>query len=182
MLKEELQRIRTIMGLNEGTAPLDYDADYFIKRIPFLKNFENFSDDKKVLFKKIDYNENISLMVGDDIQTFPQFNTVMEFTYMKDTMSTDRYRHMFNIRNDLRVLPPKTKNPREKLTYRALIMAFNMMVDKLGYNADIITETPNLTEEQLNKVINGINKAYFDFEEFIQNQLNLDIKNPFDRN
>jgi hypothetical protein len=178
MLNEQLQRIKIMMRLNEATAPLDYDADYFIRRIPFLKTFKNFSNEKKVFFQKFDQNQNVKLMVGDGVQTFPQFNTSMEFTYMKDTISTGGYRHMFTVKNNIHIMPPNTDDRQEELTFRVLIMAFNMVVEKLNYSADIFTESPDLTDEQLNEVINGINKAYFDFEEFIEEKLRIDITNP----
>jgi hypothetical protein len=181
-MKEQLQRMKSIMRLNEATAPLDYDAEYFIHRIPFLKTFKNFSNNKKVFFQKVDYNKDVKLMVGDDIQTFPQFNTSMEFTYMKDVMSTGGYRHMFTVKNDLHIMPPATQDRQEELTFRVLIMAMKMTTEKLGYSSDIFTESPNLSDDQLNEVINGINKAYFEFEEFIQEKLRVDITNPLNEN
>ena len=181
-MKEQLQRMKSIMRLNEATAPLDYDAEYFIDRIPFLKTFKNFSNNKKVFFQKVDYNKDVKLMVGDDIQTFPQFNTSMEFTYMKDVMSTGGYRHMFTVKNDLHIMPPATQDRQEELTFRVLIMAMKMTTEKLGYSSDVFTESPNLSDDQLNEVINGINKAYIEFEEFIQEKLKVDITNPLDEN
>jgi hypothetical protein len=182
MLNEQLKRIKTMMKLNEATAPLDYDADYFIRRIPFLKTFKNFSNEKKVFFQKVDYNKDVKLMVGDDLQTFPQFNTSMEFTYMKDVLSTDRYRHMFTVKNDLHIMPPNTQDRKEGLTFRVFIMAMNMTTEKMDYHGDIVTESPNLSEEQLNQVINNINRAYFEFENFISEKLRVDITNPLDEN
>jgi len=182
MLNEELKRIKNIMKLNEVTASLDYNADFFIQRIPFLKTFKNFSNEKKVFFQKVDYNKDVKLMIGDDIQTFPQFNTSMEFTYMKDFISTGSYRHMFAVKNNLHVMPPQTQDRREELTFRVFIMALNMTTKKLDYIVDITTESPNLTDEQLNDVINNINKSYFEFEEFIQDKLRVDIENPLAEN
>jgi mRNA-degrading endonuclease RelE of RelBE toxin-antitoxin system len=178
MLKEQISRIKNMMRLVEATVQLDYDANYFIRRIPFLKTFKNFSNNKKIFFQKIDYNENVQLMVGDDLVTFPQFNTSMEFTYMKDSISTGGYRHMFFVKNDLHIMPPQTKDRQEELTFRVLLMAMKMATEKMEYRGDIITENPNLTEEQISEVINGINKAYFDFETFIQEKLNVNITNP----
>ena len=171
-----------MMRLNEAVASLDYDADYFIQRIPFLKTFENFSNEKKVFFQKVDYNNDVKLMVGDDIQTFPQFNTSMEFSYMKDVISTGGYRHMFTVKNDLHVMPPNTQDRKDELTFRVLIMAMNMATEKMNYHGDIVTESPNLSEEQLNQVINNINRTYFEFENFISEKLRVDITNPLDEN
>jgi len=182
MLNEQLKRIKTMMRLNEAVASLDYDADYFIQRIPFLKTFENFSNEKKVFFQKVDYNNDVKLMVGDDIQTFPQFNTSMEFSYMKDVISTGGYRHMFTVKNDLHVMPPNTQDRKDELTFRVLIMAMNMATEKMNYHGDIVTESPNLSEEQLNQVINNINRTYFEFENFISEKLRVDITNPLDEN
>ena len=170
------------MRINEATAPLDYDADYFIGRIPFLKTFKNFSNDKKVFFQKVDYNKDVKLMVGEDLVTFPQFNTSMEFTYMKDAISTGGYRHMFTVKNDLNIMPPQTNDRQDELTFRVFIMAMNMTTEKMEYHGDIFTEEPNLSEEQINKVINEINRTYFEFEDFIAEKLRVDITNPLDEN
>jgi hypothetical protein len=52
------------------------------------------------------------------------------------------------------------------------------MVDKLNYHEDIFTDTPEIPKDKLDNVINNVNKAYFDFEEFIENKLNINIGNP----
>lgn len=182
MLNEQLQRIKSIMRLDEVTAKLDYTPDYFIKRIPFLKIFKNFSNDNKVFFQKVDYNKNVKLMVGDDLVTFPQFNTSMEFIYMKDIVSTGNYRHMFTVKNDLHIVPPQTNDKQEELTFRVLLISLRSITEKMEYRGDINTKEPNLTDEQLNEVINGINKAYFEFEAFINDKLKVDITNPLDEN
>jgi hypothetical protein len=79
-------------------------------------------------------------------------------------------------------MPPATQDRQEELTFRVLIMAMKMTTEKLGYSSDIFTESPNLSDDQLNEVINGINKAYFEFEEFIQEKLRVDITNPLNEN
>jgi hypothetical protein len=61
-------------------------------------------------------------------------------------------------------------------------MAMNMATEKMNYHGDIVTESPNLSEEQLNQVINNINRTYFEFENFISEKLRVDITNPLDEN
>lgn len=182
MLQEQLNRMKNMMPINESAAQLDYNAAYFMQRIPFLKIMNDLSDNRRVFFQKFDYNENVELIMGDNIVTFPQFNTSMEFSYMKDILNGDRYRHMFYVKNRVNIIPPKTEDHKEKLTFRVFTMAMKMTNEQMDYHGDFITETPTLSEEQINKIINDINKTYFEFEEFITDKLNADIVNPLDEN
>jgi len=86
------------------------------------------------------------------------------------------------VKNKFYVMPPDNLTKEENLFFRVLYIGLDSITDKMNYSGDIVTKGPNLTEEQLNEVINNINKTYFDFEEFITNKLNVRIKNPLDEN
>jgi len=152
--------------------------DYIISRIPPLKYFNNFSKENDIFFQKVDYNKDAKLIMSDKIITLPQANTSMEFSYLMSHPGTDRYRHSFSVKNTLHIMWPKESDREEELTFHVLSRILNQMVDKLNYHEDIFTDTPEIPKDKLDNVINNVNKAYFDFEEFIENKLNINIGNP----
>lgn len=163
--------------LKENQEP-NITPDYLINRIPFLKKFNNFSKKNDIFFQKVDYNKNVQLNMSDQTITLPQANTSMEFSYTVGNPGTGRYRHTFNVRNDLNIMWPNESDKVEELTFRILSMTLNQTVDKLNYHADIFTDTPEIPKDKLDTIINSINKAYFDFEEFIESKLSINIPNP----
>lgn len=163
--------------LKENKEP-DITPDYFVSRIPFLKSFNDFSKENNIFFQKVDYNQDVELYANDQTFVLPQANTSMEFSYLISNPGKDRYRHSFNVKNALNIMWPKEKNDEENLMFRVLSMALNQIVNKLNYHKDIFTDTPEIPKDELDKVINDINKAYFDFEEFIENKLNISVSNP----
>lgn len=165
--------IKLLDILRETSATPDITADTFLKRIPFLKTFNNFSDNKRVHFQKVDYNANKKVIFGDELMIFPQVNTVMEFYYSKDQIR-DNYFHNFTLKFELILMPPKDI---DTLTSTILMMANKMNNKKYSYRKEIISTSEILTPEELNGVINEINGKFFAIEEYVKN-LHFDIKNP----
>ena len=165
--------IKLIDILNEISAVLDITTETFIKRIPFLKTFENFSDNKRVHFQKVDYNANKKVMFGNDVVIFPQVNTVMNFYYSKDQIR-DNYFHNFTLKFELILIPPKDM---DNLTSNILIRINKMNNEKYSYKKEIISKSEILSSEELSNVINEINGKFFTIEEYVEN-LHFNIKNP----
>jgi hypothetical protein len=165
--------IKLLDMLREISVASDIDTDIFLKRIPFLKTFKNFSDNKRVHFQKVDFNANKKAMFGDELVIFPQVNTVMDFYYSKDQIR-DNYFHNFTLKFELILMPPKDM---DTLTSTILMMANKMNNKKYSYRKEIISTSEILTPEELNGVINEINGKFFAIEEYVEN-LHFDIKNP----
>jgi hypothetical protein len=147
--------------------------EYIVKRIPFLKTFNNFSNDKAVFFQKVIYNSNVKMKIGDDIATFSQLNTSSEFTYFFERMNNDRLRYSFSVSNEFH---PTKPDGMDNLMFRVFIMALNMQEKNLSYSTEIIQANP-ITPEQLNEIFNKCNEAFFKFENFTDK---LDVQNPLD--
>ena len=149
--------------------------DVFIKRIPFLKTFNNLSRNGHVFFQKVSYNKNKKIMMGDDLFEFPNVNVVMEFKYSKNQI---RENHFFNFNLDTTIIITKPKHM-DQLTYTVFLVATKHLNKKLSLNKEIISKSEQLTTEQLNQIINEINGKFFQIEEFINN-MSFNIKNPLD--
>jgi len=165
--------IKLIDILKEVSATPDIAAETFIKRVPFLKMFKNFSDNKRVHLQKVDYNANKEVMFGDELIVFPQVNTVMDFYYSKDQIR-ENYFHNFTLKFELILMPPKDM---DDLTSKILIMANKMNNEKYSYRKEIMTKSETLSAEELGDVINEINGKFFAIEEYVED-LHFDIKNP----
>jgi hypothetical protein len=165
--------IKLIDILNEVTQTVDLTPEQFTKRIPFLKTFKNFSDDKRVFFQKVDYNKNKQIIFGDEILTFPQVNTSIEFKYYKDKIG-EKYFHNFILTFELLLMPPREM---DDLTQKVLILANNQNNKRLSYIKEVVTDDKDLSAEQLNKVINELNGKFFEIENYVDQQ-SFDIKNP----
>lgn len=165
--------IKLIDILKEISATPDITAEIFLKRIPFLKTFKNFSDNRRVHFQKVDYNADKEVMFGDELMIFPQVNTVMDFYYSKDQIR-ENYFHNFTSKFELILMPPKDM---DDLTSKILIMANKMNNEKYSYRKEIMTKSETLSPEELSDVINEINGKFFAIEEYVED-LHFDIKNP----
>jgi len=175
-LNEQISRMKSIMNINEDFIKPDLSAEYLIKRIPFLKSMNNNSTDKATGFQKIIYNSNVEIMMGDEIYTFPNFNTVIEFTYSKYQIH-DKFEYNFSLSFELIMTKPEGM---DSFVYTALNIANNMQMKKLSYYNSFVIRDEHIPENNLNQIINDINKHFFEFEEFITEKMPANLKNPID--
>jgi len=165
----------TEVSINESTSRINnFTPDYFIKRIPFLKTFYNGSSEKAVYFQKVVFNRDANMKVGDEIYTFPNMNTVSEFTFYLDKMDEERYSLFCQVKNDVVTTRPDNM---DNLLYRVLSMAKKQAFGQTSYTKSIILPSPAIPEELLNEIINKANESLFKFEELTEG---LDVKNPLD--
>lgn len=153
----------------------DILPDVFIKRIPFLKTFNNASGNGHVLFQKVSYNKNKKIMMGDDLVEFPNVNVVIEFRYSKNQIR-ENFFFNFNLNTEIIITKPKDM---DQLTYTVFLVATKHLNKKLSLHKEIISKSEQLTTEQLNQIVNEINGKFFQIEEFINN-MSFNIKNPLD--
>lgn len=179
-LNEHIHRMKTLMSLNENTVPVNLTPEYLKERIPFLKSFNDFSNENRINMQKIVYNQNVNMKLGDNIVEFEQFNTSSEFYYSIYEMDPERYRISFSLQNRFWAMPPNYNRQEDQLQYRVLLMALQQMEKKLSYTYDEIKPNPTLSPEELNQVINNLNKCFFEFEDYVMNQMSVDVKNPLD--
>lgn len=179
-INEHIHRIKSLMSINENTIPVNLTPEYLKERIPFLKSFNDFSNENRINMQKISYNQNVNMKLGDDILVFEQFNTSSEFYYSINQMDPQRYRITFSLQNRFWATPPNYKSSKNKLEYITLLKGLQKIEKNLSYTYDEIKPEPTLTPEELNQIINNINKCFFEFEDYVMNQINVDLQNPLD--
>ena len=160
--------------LKEGFEPIDITSEEWVRRVPFLKTFNNFSDLRKIHFQKVTSNSDVDMMYGDDIITFNQINTSIDFTYYVNKIN-DNYFHNFNLKFKIYLMPPENFPALDK---RVLIAAQNITDEKFSYDKEIMSKREHLSKEELNEVINKLNEHFFKFEEFIEGSKAFNIHNP----
>lgn len=183
MLNEQINRIKTLMSINENitnSVNVDLTSDYFKQRIPFLKTFNDFSTPTHINLQKMVNNGHVTIKLGNDFTTLNQFNTSSEFHYSIDQMGENRYRITISVKNQFWTTPPKYESKNNQLEYFVLLQALKRMEQKLSYTYDEIKPQPKLSTEELNKVINDVNGCFFKFEDYVDNELKVDIQNPLD--
>lgn len=180
-LQEQLNKIKSVMGLNEDIITPDLTYDYFLKRVPFFKKYNNVSNSKHVGFQKISYNSNITMHIPknekneEKIYNIPNFNIISTFTHSKNKLN-DKFQYIFNLENEIIVTKPENM---DELFYRVFTMATKMIADKSSYNKEIIIPDDKLPDNILDEIFNNINKGLFELEHQIETST-LDLKNPLD--
>lgn len=173
-LNENVNRLRKIMGLNEATSKytVDITPDELMRRVPFLKTFNNFSDKTRIQFQKVTNNKNVELYNKDgESVLFKQFNLSSEFNYSIVDMYDGRHRFMVSLRHQTWLMPPETKDREQELFYRVMTMAMTKQMESLGYSYDEVFEQETLTEEQWNEIINKLNESFFKLENYLDEVL-----------
>jgi len=174
-----------VNGLNEGVSRYrtDITPETLIKRVPFLRTFQNFSDKEKIMFQKITYNKDVQLYVKDSEPLFfKQFNVSSETHYSIVDMGDNRHRFMLSLVHQTWLMPPDTKEMEQELTYKVLIMAMKKQMESFDYRFDEVLEQESLTEEQWNEIINKLNESFFKLENYLEEVLPVRLKTHLDEN
>jgi hypothetical protein len=171
-LQENISRIKQVMRLNENKS---YNIkDIIIKRVPFIKEYKIFKHpryDERLEAQKFKFNNDVTVMMGDEIITFPQLNILSEIIYDEHKINENTF-HYFTIKNDISVMPP---DDMDDLTRRVIVHVFKMQSDKISYSKEIMVKTgDNIPAEELDKIINEMNGNLFKLEEY-SNKTNLDL-------
>ena len=177
-LNENINRLRKIMRLDEGTSKytVDITADELIRRVPFLRYFKNYSDDTRLQFQHMTYNENVELYNPDgEPVLFKQFNLSSEFNYSIVDMGDNRHRFMLSLVHKTWLMPPELKEPEQALLYRVMTMAMTKQMESFDYRYDEVLDQETLTKEQWDQIINNINKSFIELEEYLDDVLPVEL-------
>jgi hypothetical protein len=136
--------------------------DSLINRIPFFKEYtivENEPDYLKL--QKIKYQSK-KIAIKDEVYNFDIFNEVSEFSFSKHKIR-DNVFYSFFLKNEFLISQPKGM---DDLQFRVLQLMMNKTNEKLSYRKEIILkEGEEISKEELDSIINHINKKLFEFEE-----------------
>ncbi len=172
-----------VNGLNEASSKYrtDMDGETLVKRVPFLKTFNNFSDKEKLMFQKVTYTKDVELYVKDSEPLFfKQFNLSSELHYSIVDMGDNRHRFMLSLVHKTWLMPPSTTEREQELTYRVLIMAMNKQMESFDYRFDEVLEQETLTEDQWNEIINKLNESFFKLEAYLDETLPVKLEPHLD--
>ena len=154
--------------LRENLESNNNIKDILIKRIPFLKEYNIFKhprDEKRLEAQRVVYNENVTMMMGDEIIKFPQLNISSEIIYYPHKINDNTF-HKFIIKNQFHTMQPKEM---DDLTFRVFIIAMKGLNETLSYNKEIMVKNnEEIPKNELDRIINDINRTLFKIEEFTQ--------------
>lgn len=140
--------------------------DVLIKRIPFLKEYNIYDhprDSSRLEAKKISFHEDVKVMMGDDIITFPQFNPSSEVIYYEHKINDNVFHH-FIIKNNLHAMQP---DDMDDLTFRVFLHVKGKIEDNLSYkNEYMVKDGEVIPDDVLDGIINDMNKTMFKFEDY----------------
>ena len=147
----------------------DVTPEYLINRIPFLKDYELFTYEPS-RSQPIHFNltrnvgfENVELGFGDNLVTMPAISIVSKFSYYQHRSSTG-FGHIFVLDNNMYVRTPEDMSSVEAMAFRLI---YKHTGENYSYSEEIyLNENEELTKEELDRVINEINRKFFAFEEF----------------
>jgi predicted GNAT family acetyltransferase len=196
-LNEEIEKMRSTLlmlegkssgavnGLNEGMSRYrtDINSETMVKRVPFLKTFNNFSNKEKIMFQKVTYTKDVELYVKDSEPLFfKQFNLSSELHYTVVDMGDNRHRFSLSLVHQTWLMPPDVKDREQELTYRVLTMAMQKQMESFDYRFDEVLEQDALTEEQWNQIINKLNESFFKLENYLEDVLPVRLEPHLDEN
>jgi hypothetical protein len=142
--------------------------DILIKRIPFLKEYEIYKhprDTKRLEAQRIIYNENVKVMMGDEILTFPQYNVSSEITYYSHNVNDNTF-HNFIIKNRFHVVQPQDIGD---LVFKVFLIVMKQIEKELSYSKEIMVKNDEeIPKNELDEVINDMNGILFKIEAFTE--------------
>jgi len=152
----------------------DITPNYLINRIPFLKDYELFTHQpirSQPINFKLDKNvgtENVMLKNGDDIIKIPLISLHSECGYYKNVGFYDNKpsggSHEFYLKNNIYFRAPEDMSSLEAMSYR---MIYKHIGENFSYSDTLyFKDSEIITKEELDRVINEINRKFFAFEEF----------------
>jgi hypothetical protein len=109
--------------------------------------------------------------MGDEFINFEQLNASSEIIYYSHTIRDNTF-HNFIIKNTLHPFQPKEM---DDLTYKIFILALKQIEKQNSYNNELmVRDGKNISEEELNSIINEMNGTLFKFEEFTK-KIHIDL-------
>ena len=142
--------------------------DYFKKRLPFLRNTRHEVQHSRgvQIHSKAQHHPDAKMVLKDGITTFEYFVTgiIFEYTIGKVSGSDDVLHHF--------KLTPQVQfemNDAGDVTKTVALYMFDAQLKGIGVNDSfqVPKGTEELPDEELDRIVNNMNKTLFDFEDFL---------------
>ena len=140
-----------------------------LARVPFFKEYENFSKEGDVKLQRIVYYEDVPIHDKEgNVTMFKQYNAISNFSHFINDMGMGRRKqYHFYLQNQIAFQPEGGWSEIKEKVYS---VAMKMVNEKNSYLESVIVDVENgekgLTKQKLDEVINNLNKSLFKFEEF----------------
>jgi hypothetical protein len=151
-------------SINENLNYVDmFNKDFFLVRIPFLKDYNFFDRKNGIEAQRVVYHENVEKLYKGDIIKFKQFNVSSEFIFYAQKID-DRTFYHFIIKN--KFYPMLEDNQLDGLEKKVLMLGIKQIDEKLSYSGEImVKDNQSIDENKLDEIFNKINEILFKVEE-----------------
>lgn len=150
--------------VNENLNYVDmFNKDFFLVRIPFLKDYKFFNRKNGVEAQRVIFHEDLTKLYNGEIIKFKQFNVSSEFIFYAQRID-DRTFYHFTIKNQFH--PMLYPSQLDGLEEKVLFLAIKQIGDKLSYSDEImVKDNQSIDENKLDEIFNKINEILFKVEE-----------------
>ena len=160
----------------ESNKQNQFDSKYFIERIPFLKDFEvQYAPDEfphqrmpervQMLYTKT--LKDVTISSGEQTLVFPSVTVISEFYYYPHSSPSWDYT-FYNIGVDNKISLQDDPNA-SSLTNKVMQAAMSMqMKNNSSSNEVLVNDGEEISGTKWDEAINDVNRALYQFEEFIQ--------------
>ena len=150
--------------VNENLNYVDmFNKDFFLVRIPFLKDYKFFNRKNGVEAQRVIFHEDLTKLYNGEIIKFKQFNVSSEFIFYAQRID-DRTFYHFTIKNQFH--PMLYPSQLDGLEEKVLFLAIKQIGEKLSYSDEImVKDNQSIDENKLDEIFNKINEILFKVEE-----------------
>ena len=140
-----------------------FNKDFFLVRIPFLKDYNFFDRKNGVEAQRVIFHKNLTKLYNGEIIKFKQFNVSSEFIFYAQRID-DRTFYHFIIKN--KFYPQLEDGQLDELEKKVFMLAINQIDNKLSYSGEImVKDNQSIDENKLDEIFNNINGILFKVEE-----------------
>ena len=162
--------------INEDQEKNQFDSNYFINRIPFLKDFEvqyapdDFVHERMPQIVKMVYTKevkDVTVAHPDQMITFPKVVVIGEFYYYPHKAHGWDYTiHNLNVKCSISLFDDPNI---DKLTNKVMQAAMGMQMEQISSSNEVLVyDEEDFHSNKWDEAINDANRALYQLEEFIQ--------------
>lgn len=139
-----------------------FNKEYFILRIPFLKNYKFFERKNGIEAQRVVYHENIQKMYDNHVINFKQFNISSEFIFYTQRIN-DITLYNFILKTSFH--PMIEDGSMDELETKVMYLAIKSIGEKLSFSEELqVKDNQSIDENKIDEIINNINKTLFEVE------------------
>ncbi len=172
-----------ITTLNDFVNKDDLTPEYFMKRVPFFKDFENLSGEKIIKFQHFkNFHNEAVIKFLDDLLTIPYLSVETNFNMFQQTNrdfereEQEKRHHLikkqyyFTYWTSIHVTNPEIETKNDIIKNIITKMLTKIFENNLKFqDSFIVKEGDEIPKEQIDSMVNKINKNLFRIEDILEN-------------